>query len=93
MQGTEETGDSHMRADTQVVVISYPFKVTVHNFVRQWVARINRVSKTDRDGEDDTANLVRKSSHSKSRVKSQHTSVSMRDFPVPELWTTEMALA
>jgi hypothetical protein len=92
MQSAKKTGDSHMASDAQVVVPRHFLEETGHCRIGRRVTGIVWLAKTDGQSEDVIADLGQQLASNQAHDDRQ-TSVSMRDFPVPELWTTEIALA
>ena len=93
MRSREEAGDRPECTEAQIIISLYLFKVVVHCCIGMRVTRVGRRAETYGEGEDVLASLARISPHSMPKSDHKRTSVSIRDFPVPELWTTEIALA
>ena len=88
----KEASNGNMRSAAQVVICKQRGKEVHNGPVPRWRARISRLAKADGKREylfTDLADICTVALPTETCI---HTSVNMRDLPVPELWTTEMAL-
>jgi hypothetical protein len=83
MGGSEETSNADVCGETQIIVLGQLMKVLIYHCIRQWETRIAWRTNAEGKGERDFANLIEILSYD--MIGDNRTSVSMRDFPVPEL--------
>jgi hypothetical protein len=76
-----------------IIVCPVYLEKMVHVLVGWRVSRGARIAKTDGNGKHEPADLAQVVSHYAIETKLGYTSVSMRDFPVAELWVIGMDLA
>ena len=84
MCSTKEASNGPMRSEAQVVNFGQRGKEPHNRLVPRWIAWISRLAKADGKREYLFTDLAEISSIALP-AETVHTSVSMRDLPVPEL--------